>query len=118
MGLFFLSLLAVLSFLFPHWFRLSPLFVSNFILLLFAFLYSVCSHRIGVGWFKIGSGIKVTGDPLPMTLIGLLLTNAVVVKNGCPSLVICFVELTVPVMRCILFGDHSSSFALVASDSG
>ena len=94
-------------------------FLSNFILLLLTSPYSECSVRIGVNLLNICFGIKVTGDPLSiMNLTGRLLTNAVVVKNGCPSLVICFVEWTVLVMRCILFGDQSFSSVLVAFDSG
>ena len=64
-------------------------------------------------------GIEVTSDPLSsMNLIGRSLTNAVMVKNGCLFLGVCFVERTVLVNKCVLFGDQSSSSALVASDSG
>ena len=94
-------------------------FPLNFLLLLLTSLYSVFNGCICVIWLNNWFGTSVTGDRLSIiNLIGRLLTNAVVVKNGCPSLVFCFVEWTVLVMRCILFGDHSSSSALDASDSG
>ena len=80
-------------------------FPSNLILLLFAYRYSSFNGYIVVIPLNFCFGIRVTGDPLSiMNLIGLLLTNTVTVKNGCPSLDICLVEWTVLFIEYNLFG--------------
>ena len=93
-------------------------FPSIFIWLSFTSLYSVSIGLSGVIQLNCHFGIKVTGEPLSsMYLIGRLFTNAVMVKNSGPFLLIRRIEWTFWFTEWILFGDQSSSSALLATSS-
>ena len=91
-------------------------FPSNFIRLSFTSLYSVPIGRNGVILLNCDFGIKVTGEPLSiMNLIGRLFTNAVMAKNSGPFFLIWRVEWSFWFTEWNVFGDQSSSSALLAT---
>ena len=88
----------------------AAVFPSNRIGLSFTSRYSVSKGCNGVNLLNCDFGINVTGEPLSiMNLIGRLLTNAVIVKNSGPLLLIDRVECIFCFTEWIVFGVQSSS---------
>ena len=90
-------------------------FSSNFIPLSFTSLYSVPIGISGVILLNCDFDIKVTGEPLSiMNLIDRLLTNEVRVTTSVPFVYSWRVEWPFWFTESIVFGDQSSSSALLA----
>ena len=93
-------------------------FPSNFIRLLFTSLCSVPIGISGVFLLNCDFDIKVTGEPLSiLNLIDRLLTNEVRVTTSVPFFYSWRVEWTIWFTEWIVFGDQSSSYALLVSSS-